>query len=162
MESLRSASRGPPDTPWSSAPICSPAGKFTPLQSDRLSGIRRRGTGRSGDRNRSPRERPCPTGRRRIEAMSARGARCVGCRTRCPSRATTELHLAFGDDAFGRQRKQAMHRHLLQACNAKVSSRMRRCVARASHFYRAKFIAQFFVHRRKIILQIPAMMPGLF
>jgi hypothetical protein len=51
---------------------------------------------------------------------------------------------------------------LLPACNAKAPSRMRRCVARASHFYRAKFIPQFFVNRRKIILQIPAMMPGLF
>jgi len=36
------------------------------------------------------------------------------------------------------------------------------CVARPSHFYRAKFIPQRFADRRSIVPQIPAMMLDLF
>jgi len=39
---------------------------------------------------------------------------------------------------------------------------MRPCVARSSHFYRAKFIPQFFVNRRSIVFTDSAMMPDLF
>jgi hypothetical protein len=39
---------------------------------------------------------------------------------------------------------------------------MRLCGARASHFYRAKFIPQTCVNRRTIVPQIPAMTLVLF
>jgi hypothetical protein len=39
----------------------------------------------------------------------------------------------------------------LRICNAKASSRMGLCIPRRSHLYRAKFILQLSVNRRKII-----------
>jgi len=36
------------------------------------------------------------------------------------------------------------------------------CIARASHFYRAKFILKLCIDRRSIVLQMPAMTPDLF
>jgi hypothetical protein len=39
---------------------------------------------------------------------------------------------------------------------------MRLCIARSSHLYRANFIPQFFVDRRSIAAQNPAMMLDLF
>ncbi len=50
----------------------------------------------------------------------------------------------------------------LPRCNANASLRMRLCIARASHFYRTKFILKLCIDRRSIILQMPAMTPDLF
>src|SRR6266403_728691 len=50
----------------------------------------------------------------------------------------------------------------LRVRNQKASSCMRPCVARSSHFYRAKFIPKFFVNRRSIAFTDSAMVPDLF
>jgi hypothetical protein len=64
---------------------------------------------------------------------------------------------------FGSARRQGrlLHAESLPTCNANASSRMTLCIARASHFYRAKFIPQLCVNRRTIVSQIPAMTPAL-
>jgi hypothetical protein len=52
--------------------------------------------------------------------------------------------------------------NFLPTCNAKALLCMRLCIARASHFYRAKFIPKVGDDRRSIVSQIPAMTPDLF
>jgi hypothetical protein len=49
----------------------------------------------------------------------------------------------------------------LPTCNAEACLRMRHCIARASHFHRAKFIPNPGAGQRSIVAQIPAMMPSL-
>src|SRR5882724_1359011 len=50
----------------------------------------------------------------------------------------------------------------LRIRNEDASSCIRPCVARSSHFYRAKFIPQSFVNRRSIVFTDSAMMLDLF
>jgi hypothetical protein len=48
----------------------------------------------------------------------------------------------------------------LPRCNAEASLRMRPCLARASHFHRAKFIPKPGAGQQSIVAQIPAMTPS--
>jgi hypothetical protein len=50
----------------------------------------------------------------------------------------------------------------LPTCNEKTMFRMRLCIARSSHFYRAKFILTFSSISEQFDSQNPAMMLGLF
>ena len=92
------------------------------------------------------------------------GESSIGCRTN--SRAAEPSHevairvvRGFG---LARRQQRLCSLDSLPTCNANGSSRMTLCTARASHFYRAKFIPQLCVNRRTIVSQIPAMMPVLF
>jgi hypothetical protein len=53
--------------------------------------------------------------------------------------------------AFAAAADCPMHQNSLPTCNANASSRMTLCIARTSHFYRAKFIPQLYVNRRTIV-----------
>ena len=57
--------------------------------------------------------------------------------------------------------RDAPHPDSLPTCHAKASFRMRRCIARSSHFYRAKFILKHRGRQRSIVAQTPAMTPRL-